>query len=383
MIMLTATVQEILLIFIIAFIGYVIGSIQIKGIRLGVSGIFLVGMIFGHLGVKLSDVTQTIGLILSITAMGFSAGPGFIQRLRKNGFQYVCLCLSTATTGGLLCYFLIRFTEIEAPLAVGILTGAFTTSPGFAAAKEAVSAEAAIQVASGYGLIYPIGVIIKVLSIQVIPRIFHADFDLERQLITIDDSKPSNEQSKEGVCRIDKFGFSVFSLAVVLGLILGTVTVPLPGGGEFSLGPTGGSLVMGLLFSGVGQIGFLNLKIEKEIINPMKEIGLLLFFAGAGVEGGHGVENILMTHGIVPLIYGVILVLVPLLTGVLMFRYVLKLPMLNGLGSMAASMTCTPSLAVLIQVSGTDDVTSAYATTYPIALITLVILVQVLLHVSF
>ena len=42
-------------------------------------------------------------------------------------------------------------------------------------------------------------------------------------------------------------------------------------------------------------------------------------------------------------------------------------------------MTCTPSLAVLTQLAGTDDVTAAYATTYPVALITLVLLVQFLL----
>ena len=72
------------------------------------------------------------------------------------------------------------------------------------------------------------------------------------------------------------------------------------------------------------------------------------------------------------------LVTVPLAAGFFLFRRVLKLPLLNGLGSITASMTCTPSLAVLIQTAGTDDVAAAYATTYPIALITLVLLVQAL-----
>ena len=85
-----------------------------------------------------------------------------------------------------------------------------------------------------------------------------------------------------------------------------------------------------------------------------------------------------ITLGVMDLLYGFFLVAIPLTAGFFMFRKVLRLPLLNGLGSMTASMTCTPSLAVLIQAAGTDDVASAYATTYPIALITLILLVQAL-----
>lgn len=104
----------------------------------------------------------------------------------------------------------------------------------------------------------------------------------------------------------------------------------------------------------------------------------MLFFSGAGLEGGRGLAAILSEYGLMLWVYGFILVAIPLLVGFVVFRKVLKLPLLNGLGSITASMTCTPSLAVLIQAAGTDDVASAYATTYPIALITLVLLVQFL-----
>ena len=45
-------------------------------------------------------------------------------------------------------------------------------------------------------------------------------------------------------------------------------------------------------------------------------------------------------------------------------------------------MTCTPSLAILTKVAGTDDVAAAYAATYPFALIALVLAVQVILMVA-
>ena len=66
--------------------------------------------------------------------------------------------------------------------------------------------------------------------------------------------------------------------------------------------------------------------------------------------------------------------------GYFVSRKLLRLPLLNGLGSLTASMTSTPALAMLVELSGTDDVAAPYATTYPIALITLVLTMQVLVN---
>ena len=79
--------------------------------------------------------------------------------------------------------------------------------------------------------------------------------------------------------------------------------------------------------------------------------------------------------------YGIILVFVPLTLGFALSRRVFRLPMLNGLAAMSGGMTCSPSLAALIQVAGTTDVASTYATTYPIALINMVIVMQILAKV--
>ena len=50
--------------------------------------------------------------------------------------------------------------------------------------------------------------------------------------------------------------------------------------------------------------------------------------------------------------------------------------MLNNLGSITGGMTSTPALGTLIAVAGTDDVASAYAATYPIALVCVVLVSQ-------
>lgn len=372
------TAQSLVTVFSIVVLGYLLGSIRIKGIGLGTAAIFLSGLLFGHFGAQTPAVLQTVGLLLFITSVGLSVGPTFVQRLKRNGRSYVFLCLTVALTGAAVCAAIIRLFGIEAPLAVGIMTGAFTTSPGFATAKEAVSAsaEAVSSVAAGYGVSYPVGVVCKVLAVQMIPRWLHADMERERALIAL----PARTESEETGLRkrVDPYGLFSFAAAVVLGILLGAVTLPLPGGGTFALGTTGGPLIVGLMIGHIGHVGNLDLRPDPKLYGPAKEIGLMLFFSGAGVEGGHGLARIISHYGLSLLIYGFLLVVIPLAVGFFVFHRLLKLPLLNGLGSMTASMTCTPSLAVLIQTAGTDDVAAAYATTYPIALITLVLLVQFL-----
>ena len=68
-----------------------------------------------------------------------------------------------------------------------------------------------------------------------------------------------------------------------------------------------------------------------------------------------------------------------MIIGFLFARYVLKLNLLNNLGSICGGMTSTPALGTLISTAGTEQVAGAYASTYPIALIAVVIVSQLLI----
>ena len=72
-------------------------------------------------------------------------------------------------------------------------------------------------------------------------------------------------------------------------------------------------------------------------------------------------------------LYGAVMTIVPMIIGYLFAKFVLKMPLLNNLGSITGGMTSTPALGTLISVSGTEDVASAYAATYPIALVAIVV----------
>ena len=77
-------------------------------------------------------------------------------------------------------------------------------------------------------------------------------------------------------------------------------------------------------------------------------------------------------------VYGAIMTLLPMIVGYIVAAKMLKLSLLNNLGSITGGMTSTPALGTLISVAGTDDVASAYAATYPIALVSVVLASQFL-----
>ena len=62
-----------------------------------------------------------------------------------------------------------------------------------------------------------------------------------------------------------------------------------------------------------------------------------------------------------------------MIVGFLLAKYVFKLSIFNNLGSITGGMTSTPALGALISTAGTDDVSSAYAATYPLALVSVVL----------
>ena len=113
-------------------------------------------------------------------------------------------------------------------------------------------------------------------------------------------------------------------------------------------------------------------------LKVFRELGLMFFLIGAGVSGGAKFADYFQP---VYFLYGIIMTLVPMIIGFLFAKYVLKLSLLNNLGSITGGMTSTPALGTLISTAGTEDVASAYAATYPVALIMVVLTSQVLLMV--
>ena len=106
--------SPVVIVFSIAVLGYLLGSVQIKGLSLGTSGILLVALVFGHFDLLVPDVLKNIGLICFVTAVGFIAGPGFFRNFNKSAIGYVVLGISIILAGALVCIGVIALAVIAA-----------------------------------------------------------------------------------------------------------------------------------------------------------------------------------------------------------------------------------------------------------------------------
>lgn len=360
--------------FLIIAIGYLAGSIKVKGLQLGTSAILLVALVFGHFGFEAPGLVRQLGLITFVTSIGFIAGPTFIQNFRSKMHNYIILGFMIVLSGALLCVLMIAGLHIPVPLGIGMLAGALTSTPGLAAAIEATGDSIA---SIGYGIAYPFGVVGVVLFIQLVPSLVKADMKQEAALLEVRVVQKSTIEEIPFV-NIGSLGLFNFSLAVIIGLLIAAIRIPLFGGASFSLGSSGGPLLAGLLLGHIGSVGKVDLKVPKSTLNLMREFGLALFLLGAGTQAGHGFTKVLKEYGVLLFFAGAVMTTVPMLLGYFVARKLMKIELLNCLGAICGGMTSTPALGTLVSVSGSDLVATAYAATYPIALISIILSCQLL-----
>lgn len=367
--------NQMFLVFAIAILGYLLGRISVGGLSLGTSGILLVALVFGHFGFVIDKSIQDLGLICFVTAVGLIAGPVFFENFKKKAFAYIIIGILVVSIGAVLTGAAIAIFNTPVDVTMGIFTGALTSTPGLAAAKEITSDAAA----TGYAIAYPFGVIGVVLFVQLVPKLLKANIAEEVKKIAVKaDDGEGQKEGKKATFKIDPAGFAPLALTIVLGMVLAKIVIPLPGGMTFSLGTSGGPLIMGLIIGHFRKVGKVSLEVPKPLLESLREFGLGLFLMGAGTAGGQGFVEVLKEHGVILFVIGVFVTLIPMLCVYLVARYILKLEMFNCLGSICGGMTSTPALGSLISTAGTGDVAASYAASYPIALLTVVISTQII-----
>lgn len=401
-------------VFLILLLGYLLGRIMIKGVSLGSAGVFIMALVVGIVikavqpsinealasafdgNVKMSWMTdagkastsfsmvKNVGLALFVTSVGLIAGPKFFRNFKSKAVAYIvlgCVIIASAT---LTCIIItVCDPNLEAYTSTGLLMGALTSTPGFSAA-QGVFSENTAQVAAANGAAYPFGVLGVVLFVQLVPKFMRADMAKERELLLkqgapkggdIDEVQEVKKPQK--LFELDKFGLCIFSLTVILGYIVGAISFKFSDSIIFNLTSTGGYLIIGLLFGHFGHIGKLSLRVPDSTLKVFREFGLVLFLTGSGFEGGLAFLELVRENPLV-FLYGVLMTLIPMVIGFFIAKYCFKLCLLNNLGSITGGMTSTPALGSLISVSESEDVASAYAATYPIALILLVFVPQLM-----
>lgn len=368
--------ETIILLAVIIVLGYALGRIRICGLQLGASGVLLVALVFGHFGYELPSVIQNLGITCFTASVGFIAGPTFMQNFKKRAFAYISLGTVIVIAGSLLTVLMIKALKVPTPLAVGMMTGALTSTPGLAAALEATGDK---MTSVGYGIAYPFGVVGVVLFVQLLPKLLKADMRREAESLAGGGEKSSAKaERKPASFRMDKSGLFPFGLALISGLLLAMVKIKLPGGGFFSFGSAGGPLITGLIFGNLTRIGKVDFTVPPTVLEHVRELGLVLFLAVAGISAGNGFLEVVAEYGVSLFLAGALITAVPMVLAYLLARKLFRMELLNSLGSICGGMTSTPALGALVDACDTGNVAAPYAATYPAALVLIVIASQLI-----
>lgn len=517
-----------LALFLIISLGFIVGNIKIKGISLDISAIIFVALVFGHYGVTLPDILEKIGLILFIYTIGLQAGPGFFDSFRSQGKKLVIMSFVVVISAALLTLGAIIFLGIDKPIAIGILAGALTSTPGLAAAIDVTHSSLA---SIGYGIAYPFGVIGVILFVRVYPKLFRIDlkkaekeyndqnnvhvepldtrnyivanegaidrtigelrvrsmtkavisrvmhngeaftpnintvlkkgdfikavgtsealrriellighptdtdiplgknYIVQSYLVTKPElvNKPLgelhlNSNYNATVTRIRRSGielapspnikiqmgdklmiacekdnmpivaellgnnnaklsdtnFFPIATGIVLGVLLGMVTLSFGTSFEFSLGLTGGILIISMMLGRIGKTGTILWTMSGSANQLLRQMGLMLFLACVGTKAGATIVETFEKYGLDLFIIGAVITLVPMILGVVVSKLFLKIDVLSMLGTLTGAMTSTPGLAATDSMTDSSAPSIAYATVYPIAMVLLIICAQLL-----
>ena len=164
---------------VIAF-GIILAKIKIAGISLGVTWILFGGIVFGHFNLSLDEhllhFLKEFGLILFVYSIGLQVGPGFFSAFKKGGFTLNMLAMTTIFLSVVITVILHFATGVPITTMVGILSGAVTNTPGLGAAQQANSDLNGIdapEIAMGYAVAYPLGVVGAILSLLALKYILN------------------------------------------------------------------------------------------------------------------------------------------------------------------------------------------------------------------
>lgn len=527
--------KDYIALFIIIGFGIALGQVKVKGISLDSSAVIFVAILYGYIlnlngtQFELPAIIQQIGLLLFIFTIGMQAGPSFFEVFKTQGSKLISLAVIAVVSGAGVTALVANVFDVEFDIAVGLFTGALTSTPGLAAAIEASNSPLA---SIGYGIAYPFGLLGVILFVKLSPNIFRVKIKeqednyrkveisqtpevLNRNFIisnsnidgkTIEELEVRamtkanisrimrpDEQSipvtsdavlhkgdlvkavgteealkkveillgkvtdikiptsglyetkwyvisrrdivkkkladlyllnnfKANVTRVRRAGidlpakpnlklrygdrllisstkgnvsglsshlgnsmkevettsFLPVALGIVIGLLVGAIEIPLPGGGSFSLGITGGVLLAALILSRIGRTGKVLWNLPGTGNQILRQLGLLLFLTPVGLAAGTHIQPTIAEYGVSLFGIGAIITMVPLLLVVVIGHWFLKINFLSILGALTGGMTSTPGLSAVDSMTDTAGPQVAYAAVYPFALVAIIICAQIL-----
>lgn len=368
------------------FVGLLLGKIKIAKISLGITWVLFVGIALSACGISLNHdmlhVIKEFGLILFVVAVGLQVGPNFFSSFKKGGLSMNLMALVNVALGVLMTIIIAKVAKQDLADMAGVYTGAITNTPGLSAAQQAVTdlgiEGASERLAAGYAVAYPlavVGMIVTCILLRPLCRI-----DLAKESTVLAEAAVNSQRSTASA---KKGGFLLIPIFVIIaiGIIIGSIPIPVGMKAPIKLGLAGGPLVVAIIggWLGVKKGWFSTEFTEGQGVHALREVGIALFLAGVGLGAGGQFVNTVQEH-YMWVVYGVIITMVPPLIVATFGRLVLKMNYYTLMGFIGGSHTDPPTLAFANTVApeGCKLPNMGYATVYPLTMFLRIFTAQLL-----
>lgn len=181
--------HPILLLFVVASLGYLIGTIKFLGSSLGVAAVLFVGLAFGaaNPAFDIPDIVFILGLVLFVYSIGLSSGAAFFKSYKKNGIRDFLFIVASLILSGFMAIGLFFLFGFGADTITGIYTGSTTNTPALAGVIDYINtlgitdAESQVEnMVVAYSFSYPMGVLGGIIGIIIMEKVFKIDFEKEK-----------------------------------------------------------------------------------------------------------------------------------------------------------------------------------------------------------
>lgn len=165
-------------------------KLKFKGITLGITWILFCAIACSHFGMQLDPRVESFakdfGLILFVYSIGLQVGPGFFSSFGKGGLKLNMIAASIVLLSCITAWAIHAVSGEDMATMTGVLFGAVTNTPGLGAAEQAfqdITGEVNTNIASGYAMAYPLGVVGVLVSVMLLKVFFHIKLDKEEERV--------------------------------------------------------------------------------------------------------------------------------------------------------------------------------------------------------
>lgn len=187
----------------------------------------------------------------------------------------------------------------------------------------------------------------------------------------------------DDIKKADEGNVFAIILGITLGILIGMVPVTIGNFLSFKMGLTGGILLAGLFLSNRGRLGPIVWRVPFNVINFIRELGLIFFLSAVGTRAGEHLIEVIRSNGLAMLAWSAVIMLLPMLLVLVLSVKIQRLNIFQLFGLVPGGMTSTPGFAAATTITESQTPAAVYAAVYPVAMLSMIIWSKILAFIPF